>query len=202
VAQSWSRLWPCTSAAIGQRALLPHGRLGVKLLRRSCVGVCRCHRANVVCVLCTALRDVGGWDVLDFPEVRPGAAAFDLTAAEWPARTSSTKASTCLELPVQDLTDLAVGLPRSEAKRLRQRLRKLDKVGVTSRMEAAQDVPLAVTEFYRLHLAQWERRGINPVHTRPRFRGFPTDAMPHMVERGQAFVAEYQLDGELAAARM
>jgi len=155
-------------------------------------------RAEVVRRLGSALRDFGGWDVIDLPEVRPGAAAAEL-AAQWPGPRSSTPASTCLELPVQDINDLLASLSPSTARTRRRDLRRLHEAGVSSRLVAAQDVPFAVAEFHRLHLAQWQGRGINPEHARPQFRAFLTDALPLMVERGQALVAEYYLDRELMA---
>jgi len=156
---------------------------------------------DLVGILCSAIGDVAGWDVVDLPEVRPGAVALEL-AAVWPGGSSTTPASTCLELPVQDLNDLVSALPRSTAKHIRRKLRKLDEVRVTSQEVAASDVPAAISAFHRLHLAQWQGRGVTAEHSRPRFRNFLTEALPLMVHRGQAVVAEYHLAGDLMGVRI
>ena len=195
---------------VGAAALYLSRRLPVRILSPVGVGVSDfcdvlvadtlgAERVNVVYALRSAICQVRGWDVIDLPEVRPAAAVGEL-AAVWSARSSSTPASTCLELRAQDLSDLVASLPGSTAagrKTMRKKLRKLDQVGVTSRPVPVEDVPAAVAQFHRLHLAQWEGRGINPEHTRPRFRAFLDEALPLMVKRRQALVTEYHLGGEL-----
>jgi CelD/BcsL family acetyltransferase involved in cellulose biosynthesis len=158
-------------------------------------------RAALVHALGSATAGMGGWDVIDLPEVRTGAAALEL-AAEWSGESTIIAASTCLELPVQDLDSLIASLPRSDStarSRRRAKLRKLDEAGITSREVTVPELPLAISEFHRLHLAQWEGRGVAAAHKSPRFPQFLTEALPLMVRRGQAVVVEFGLAGELVA---
>jgi CelD/BcsL family acetyltransferase involved in cellulose biosynthesis len=59
-----------------------------------------------------------------------------------------------------------------------------------------------VPGLIRLHEAQWAGRRGAPEHLTDRFRAFLADALPVMVERGQAVVVQYRLDGELVAGEV
>ena len=158
-------------------------------------------RNHVVDLLGRALADMGGWDMVDLPEVRPGAAALELYNS-WKGATSTTPASTCLELPTQDLNSLIEALPRANSNtrsRRRAKLRKLDEVGITSREVQGARLLEAISDFHRLHLSQWEARGVAAEHKDARFRRFLTTALPPMVDRGQAVVVEFHLAGRVMA---
>jgi CelD/BcsL family acetyltransferase involved in cellulose biosynthesis len=158
-------------------------------------------RADVLAKLVTALLQVSGWDVIDLPEVRPGAAAHELRAL-WPGPSGSIVASTCLELPVQEMPDLLARLPRSTAKHVRTKLRKIDQAGVAAECVVASEVPGALEEFQRLHAEHWRHRGVTAEHLRHRFATFLGRAIPLMVERRQAVVVQYRLSGAVVGVRI
>lgn len=153
-------------------------------------------RTDALHALVGALRAVRGWDVIDLPEVPPGAAAHDV-ATVWPGRLSQTDAAFCLELATQDLQELLGKLSKSTRKKKQQALRRIERAGVTTRVVPLPEVPDALENFHRLHEAQWAGRGINPEHVRTRFRNFLAEALPMMVARQQAVLTESRLDGEL-----
>jgi CelD/BcsL family acetyltransferase involved in cellulose biosynthesis len=151
--------------------------------------------------LARALLQVPGWRVLDLPEVLPGAAAQDWSRA-WPGRTRRTAASVNLQLPAGPVAEVLGRVPSRTASTLRRKLRKIDQQAVTCTELAPAEVPGAVPELVRLHEAQWSGRRGNPEHLTARFRDFLSAALPAMVERGQAVVVGYRLDGELVAAEV
>ncbi|SOC47125.1 Acetyltransferase involved in cellulose biosynthesis, CelD/BcsL family [Blastococcus aggregatus] len=151
--------------------------------------------------LARALARVPGWRVLDLPEVLPGSAAEDW-ARSWPGRLRRVPSSLNLQLPVLPQADLLARLPSRTAGTLRRKLKKVDKLGIDRIELARADVPDAVDELLRLHEAQWAGRRGNPEHLTERFRTFLVEAVGAMVDRGQAVVVEYRLDGRVMASEV
>ncbi|PWW21357.1 CelD/BcsL family acetyltransferase involved in cellulose biosynthesis [Geodermatophilus normandii] len=151
--------------------------------------------------LAEALLRVPGWRVLDLPEVLPGSAA-QAWSRTWPGRVRRAPSSLNLQLPVLPQADVLARVPARTAGTLRRKLKKVDRAGI-ERTELTPDaVPAAVPELVRLHEAQWAGRRGNPEHLTARFRTFLTGALVPMVERGQAVVVEYRLDGRLVASEV
>lgn len=143
-----------------------------------------------------ALGQAKGWAVIDLPEVPPGAAAQDL-AERWPGSVSRMDASLCIEFPTQDMDSLVGKLAGGNRRKRRHALRHAERSGLTTRVVPSDEIGAALEHFHRLHEAQWEGRGINPEHLRPRFRMFLSEAIPAMVTRGQAVVTENLLGDEV-----
>jgi CelD/BcsL family acetyltransferase involved in cellulose biosynthesis len=144
-----------------------------------------------------ALLDEPGWHAVDLPEVRPGAAVEDLLA-EWPGGGAALPASVVLELPGVEIAELiSTRMPKDSASHVRRRLRKADKLGLTVRGVPGDEVPAAVDRLLHLHTRQWEGRGMNPEHGRPRFSGHLRTALPRMVGDGSAVLSEYRLGDEV-----
>lgn len=148
-----------------------------------------------------ALLQMRGWRVLDLPEVLPGAAA-EAWARDWTGRVRRSEASLNLQLPAGSVADALGRVPGRTAGTLRRKLRRIDEQGIEPVELLPADVPRAVPDLIRLHAAQWAGRRGNPEHLTERFRTFLTEALPGMVERGQAVVVEYRLDGELLATEV
>jgi CelD/BcsL family acetyltransferase involved in cellulose biosynthesis len=151
--------------------------------------------------LTDALLQVPGWRVLDLPEVLPGSAA-EAWAAGWPGRVRRAPSSLNLQLPVLPQAEVLARIPTRTAGTLRRKLKKVDRAGI-ERTELTPDaVPGAVPGLLRLHEAQWAGRRGNPEHLTARFRTFLTESLVPMVERGQAVVVEYRLEGRLVAGEV
>ncbi|MEU5869071.1 GNAT family N-acetyltransferase [Nonomuraea sp. NPDC047529] len=145
-----------------------------------------------------ALAELPGWDVLDLPEVRPGADAERLAAA-WPGRSWRLPASTCVELPGVPLGRLLAGLPGKNGNKLRRELRRVDEAPIQVRDVPAAEAEHAVARLLDLHALQWQGRGINVEHTKPRFRAHLARAARRLVAEQQARLIEYHLDGQVVA---
>ncbi len=139
-----------------------------------------------------------GGHLIDLPEVPEEAAAWHLVDA-WPFRTWQVPGSTCLELPVQPIEELIGTLPTDTARTRRNKRRKIEALGVETRLIRSSRAAEAVAALLRLHEQQWRGRGMNPEHGRARFAAHLARAVPTMVERGQALLVEYRLDGEPVA---
>ncbi|MBJ7452014.1 MAG: GNAT family N-acetyltransferase [Blastococcus sp.] len=151
--------------------------------------------------LATELAGLRGAVLLDLPEVLPGAMAEAL-ATSWPGTVHRMPASVSVEIPADDLATTLARLPSRTASTLRRKLRRIEKSGIERAEVAAHDVPRAVAYLLGLHEAQWAGRGGNPEHLRERFRQHLTEAVSRMVDRGQAVVVEYRLDGRLVSSQI
>ncbi|MEO3887104.1 GNAT family N-acetyltransferase [Nonomuraea sp. B5E05] len=139
-----------------------------------------------------------GWDVIDLPEARPGAAVLRL-AGLWGARAWTLPASTCLQLPGRPIEQVADALNGRRARRLRTALRKLDAMDLSVDVVEPDRVEQSVTELLRLHTLQWESRGINVQHTQPRFMDHLTRATRSLVVEDRAVLKEFRVRGRLRA---
>jgi hypothetical protein len=151
--------------------------------------------------LAEGIRGVARGAVVDLREVRPGAAAFAVYDA-WRGPKRRAAGSVCLELPGLPMEELVARVGSSRGQRIRANLRKLDAAGVTVREAAVHEVPDAVSAMLRLHRAQWQGRGVNPEHLRPRFAAHLTRAATAMVAAGEAVVAEFHVGGRVVAANL
>jgi CelD/BcsL family acetyltransferase involved in cellulose biosynthesis len=161
------------------------------LLDDSCAPAAAAHLAR-------ELTSLGGWQVIDLPEV-PGVSAVAHLVDAWPCRTWTVSASVCLELPARPIDELIATLPKKTAHTRRNKQRKIDAEGVTPRLVNHEAAGEAVASMMRLHEQQWAGRGMNPEHGRSRFAEHLADAVPRMVDRGQAYLVEYLLHDEVVA---
>ncbi|MFE4594159.1 GNAT family N-acetyltransferase [Streptomyces laurentii] len=154
---------------------------------------------EAVPVLAAAIARVARGTVLDLREVRPGAAAERLYAA-WPGPRRRLPDSDCLELPAVPMEDLLERIPSGKAQRMRAKFRKLDALGIDARVVPAPEVPAALDRLLALHRLQWQGRGVTAEHTSGRFARHLARAVRPMVERGDAMVTEFRLDGAVVCA--
>ncbi|WP_329133835.1 GNAT family N-acetyltransferase [Streptomyces sp. NBC_01476] len=155
----------------------------------------------VSAALAAGVRTAARGSVVELREVRAGAAAEALYA-RWRGPKRQLTDSTCLELPGLPMEGLIARVGSSRGQRIRSTLRKLDAAGITERDVPPAEVPSAVANLVRLHLLQWQGRGVNPEHERPRFAAHLTRAMTRMVASGDAVVTEFRLAGEVVAANL
>ncbi|MFD5098985.1 GNAT family N-acetyltransferase [Streptomyces albidochromogenes] len=139
--------------------------------------------------------------VIDLREVRPGAAA-ELLYERWTGARGRLTDSTCMELPVEPIEGLVQRMQSSRAQRVRAKLRKIDALGVESRVVSEHEVPDAVGRLLRLHELQWRGRGVNVEHLRPRFAEHLVRAGRRMLRDGEAALTEFRLEGQVVAVSM
>lgn len=158
------------------------------------------HEQRALDALATALLALPGWQVIDLPEVRAGAAATGW-AQRWPGIARREAASMCADMPVRPFDEVVSAMPNSSTRQsTRRSLRKMDAAGLTETTVAPEDAAATVLRLIALHEQQWrERGGMNPEHGKPRFARFLCDAVPEMIARGQAALTAYTVDGEVVA---
>ncbi|MFI7124539.1 GNAT family N-acetyltransferase [Nonomuraea sp. NPDC050153] len=139
-----------------------------------------------------------GWDVIDLPEARPGAAIRRL-AETWDGRAWTLPASTCLQLPGRPIEQVLDGLNSRRARKVRAALRKLDAMDVSVAAVEPDRVRASTAELLRLHAMQWESRAINTQHTQPSFMEHLAGAARTLVAEKHAALWEYRVDGRLLA---
>ncbi|NUR86600.1 MAG: GNAT family N-acetyltransferase [Nonomuraea sp.] len=146
-----------------------------------------------------ALLDLPGWDALDFPEVRPGAAAEALEGC-WPSHRWALGASRCLSLPAVPVEEQLAALGGRAAGKLRRNLRRVDDLGLSITTVSPDGVPAAMAGLLRLHALQWAGRPINKEHLRPRFQRHLVRSAAELIAGGQAVLTEFRVGDRLVAA--
>lgn len=149
--------------------------------------------------LAAALLAGRGWDVLDVPEVRSGAGVERLYEA-WPGARWRSLGARCLELRAGSMPEFVGGLPAHTAKTVKRKLRRVEAAPIDAKQTVAAEVPEAVRALLGLHAGQWKRRGIDAEHIRPRYERHLSRALAAMVERGQAELTQYRIDGRVVVA--
>jgi len=158
--------------------------------------------ADAAAVLAANLIRQPGWQAIDFPETRPGAAVATALWAVWPGARWSAPASVCLELPATPMEDLVRDLPQHSRKTVRRRLNQLKRAGLDIREVPAADAKLGVAELLRLHERQWQGRGVNRAHLTPEFFEHLSRSAGAMIGRDQAALLEYRIGGTLMASSL
>lgn len=149
--------------------------------------------------LAKALHRASRGALIDMREVRPGAAAEQLYDA-WRGTRRKLNDSVCLELPGVSMDELLKRLPAASAKRTRQKLRKIDRVGIKEHEVLPSEAATAVRTLLDLHAMQWEGRGVTPEHLLPRFRAHLERTVEQLAESGDATLTEYRMNDETLAS--
>ncbi|MFG3346612.1 GNAT family N-acetyltransferase [Streptomyces sp. NPDC048018] len=154
---------------------------------------------EAVPALAAALARAARGTVVDLREVRPGA-ALERVYEAWRGPRRRLADSLCLELPAVPMEALLTRIPSGKAQRVRAKLRKLDALGIDERVVTGPEVPAALERLLALHRLQWRGRGVTAEHTSERFAQHLARAVRPMVERGDAMVTEFRLDGDVVCA--
>ncbi|MFF0832415.1 MULTISPECIES: GNAT family N-acetyltransferase [unclassified Streptomyces] len=149
-----------------------------------------------------ALAD-GLWDaartaLIDFREVRPGA-AVERVHDRWRGPRRTVRDSLCLELPAVPLAELAARLPTKRAQRVRAQLRRHASLGVVRHVARPDEAPEALRRLLELHRLQWQERKVTAEHMQPRFREHLVRAVTEMVRSGNALVTEFRIGEDVVA---
>ncbi|AOR37345.1 glycosyl transferase family 1 [Streptomyces fodineus] len=156
---------------------------------------------RVALALADALAELARTALIDFREVRPGGAVERIYGC-WRGPRHRVPDSTCLELPALPMDQLIRRLPSARAQRIRNKVNKLDRVGVGWRVVRYDETEGALRRLLELHRLQWEGRKVSPEHLRPRFLEHLIRSAEPMARSGEAVVREFLLDGEVVGAEL
>jgi hypothetical protein len=148
--------------------------------------------------LADALYSEARTALIDFREVRPGA-AIERVYRCWRGPRRRLRDSECLELPAAPMNDLLGRLPKARSQRIRNKLNKLAKLGVESRVVGPDEMDGSLRRMLELHRLQWQDRGVTPEHLRPRFLDHLVRSAVPMAHSGEALVREYRFEDEVVA---
>jgi hypothetical protein len=152
---------------------------------------------TIVDQLAAAIRGELRFDLLDFPDVRPGSILARVRDT-WPAATMELPGEVCLSFPGVPMEEHIESLNAKPRRRLRKSLRHLDSLGMEVRLTSAAEAEAAVVRFLDLHRRQWAGRPVNSEHLTQRFKGHLTTVLQESTEAGetvgfQAVLAEFWL---------
>jgi CelD/BcsL family acetyltransferase involved in cellulose biosynthesis len=151
--------------------------------------------------LAAALPLTRPWHSLELREVRPEAAVQQVFQ-RWPGRRHRFADSLCQYLPAVPMEELLKRLPGKTAQRSRVKQRKIAEAGVQVRSTDPAEVPKAVESLLRLHIEQWQDRGVTPEHRTERFAAHLAESTTGLVAAGRAAVHRFYLDDELVAVNL
>ncbi|MFE9449291.1 GNAT family N-acetyltransferase [Streptomyces sp. NPDC006739] len=146
--------------------------------------------------LAEALAGLARTALIDFREVRPGS-SMERVYRSWRGPRRSLSDSTCLEVPVLPMAELVGRLPKPRGQRVRNKLRKLRKLGVRWRTVEHHETEPALRRMLELHRLQWQGRKVTPEHLRPRFLDHLVRSVVPLARSGEAVVKEFLLDDEV-----
>lgn len=149
-------------------------------------------------VLAEALSAAARTALIDFREVRPGA-AVEHVYERWSGPRRRLQDSLCLELPAVPMDELASRLASGKAQRVRAKLRKLTSLGVERHVVPPDRVGAALQRLLELHRLQWQGRNVTPEHLQTRFCEHLVRSVGPMVCSGDAVVTEFRLDDDVVA---
>ncbi|GAA3303860.1 GNAT family N-acetyltransferase [Streptomyces cinereospinus] len=157
------------------------------------------HAAAAPAALAEGLAAAARTALIDFREVRPGAAA-ERVYERWRGPRRRVSDSLCLELPAVPMADLVARLPSAKAQqRARAKLRRLRALGVERSVVRPDEVERALRRLLELHRLQWQGRKVTAEHLRPRFRDHLVRSVAEMARTGDAVVTEFRLDDDVVA---
>ncbi len=148
--------------------------------------------------LADGLGDLARTALIDFGEVRPGG-AMERVYLCWRGPRHLMRDSVCLELPAVSMEELVGRLPAGRARRIRNKVNQLARLGMEWRVVGADETEAALTRLVELHRLQWEGRQVSPEHLRPRFLEHLIRAAVPLARAGEAATTEFRLDGEVVA---
>ncbi|WRZ92829.1 GNAT family N-acetyltransferase [Streptomyces sp. NBC_01007] len=157
------------------------------------------HADRAAATLTEGLSAVARTALIDFREVRPGA-AVERIYEHWHGPRRRLQDSLCLELPATSMDELVERLPSAKAQqRVRAKLRKHTALGVEQRVVAHDEVEAALGRLLELHRLQWVGRKVTSEHLRERFSEHLVRSVGPMVRSGDAVVTEFRLDDTVMA---
>ncbi|KQV03263.1 MULTISPECIES: GNAT family N-acetyltransferase [unclassified Kitasatospora] len=151
--------------------------------------------------LAAALPLTRPWHSLELREVRPEAAVQQVFR-HWRGRRHRFADSLCQYLPAVPMEELLKRLPGKTAQRSRVKQRKIAESGVQVRSATPAEVPAAIEGLLRLHIEQWQDRGVTPEHRTERFAAHLSESTTGLVAAGRAAVHRFYLDEELVAVNL
>jgi CelD/BcsL family acetyltransferase involved in cellulose biosynthesis len=151
--------------------------------------------------LADALADMARTALIDFREVRPGGAVEQVYLC-WRGPRHRMRDSACLELPAVPMDELVGRLPSSRARRVRNKVNQLARLGVESHVVSHDETEAALRRLLELHRLQWQDRTVSPEHVRPRFLEHLVRSVVPMARSGGAAVTEFVFEGAVVAASL
>lgn len=135
---------------------------------------------------------------LDLREVPPDSPVFRL-ARHWRHRVRTFPDSVCLDVPAMSFDEFMATLSVRTRSRVRQKVRRIDELGLRVETARPEQVSAAVDELLELHKAQWAGRGITEEHLTDRFRDHLVQAVTAMAADGCALVVRFSHADEVVA---
>ncbi|MGI5375577.1 GNAT family N-acetyltransferase [Streptomyces sp. CA-251387] len=151
--------------------------------------------------LADALADLARTALIDFREVRPGG-AMERVYLCWRGPRHRMRDSVCLELPAVPLDQLVLRLSSRHARRVRNKLNLLARIGVEWRVVHHDETEAALRRLLELHRLQWQDRKMSAEHVRPRFLEHLVRSVVPMARSGRAAVTEFLLEGAVVAVNL
>jgi CelD/BcsL family acetyltransferase involved in cellulose biosynthesis len=143
------------------------------------------------------LREMmASWHVIDFRDVSPAAAAWDIFE-QWNGPRIYRLADYYVFLKVKPWDELLTTLSRNHRQAVRRTLRRAEEDDVCSVLAGPEEVEQAARRLVALHRELRQGRYIARKHLTPQFESFIVAAARRMTNRGLGGITEIWRDGEI-----
>ncbi len=143
-----------------------------------------------------ALRKMGGWDVADLQQLRPGAAAWGIFE-HWDGPGARIWQGTCIDLATKPWEELLASVSSKLRNTVRRTLRRAEADGVRPELADAKEAKQAARRLVALHRESWRGRAIAQEHLSRRFEAHLEAAASRMTASGVGVISEFWRDGEV-----
>ena len=146
-----------------------------------------------------ALKEMGGWQVIDLQQVRPQAAAWNLFKG-WAGPRSCIWQDNSPVIEVRGWEELLASVSRKLRGTARRSLRRAEEDGARFKLAGVEEAERAGQRFVDLHREAWRGRGIAPKHLDWRFEAHILAAARRLTARRLGGISELWRDNEVIAA--
>jgi CelD/BcsL family acetyltransferase involved in cellulose biosynthesis len=146
-----------------------------------------------------ALRQMCSWHLADLQELRPQAAAWDISRG-WEGPQACLWQNNCIITDLKPWDELLGSLSKDNRKVARRSLRRAEEDGVRPRLVDAEDTEEAARSLVALHRESWRGRGIGLEHATRRFEALVEVAAHRMRARGLGSISEFRRDNEVVVS--
>ena len=143
-----------------------------------------------------ALKRMKCWRIADLQQLRPEAAAWDISR-RWDGLQICLWQNSCPVVEVKPWDELLASLSRNLRSTVRRALRRAATDGLQRKVADASNINQAAERLVALHREAWQGRNIGPEHLTQRFEAFTVAATQRLAYRGLGTISEFWQEREV-----
>ncbi len=138
-----------------------------------------------------ALRQLGGWHVADFQQLRPDSVGWSIFRG-WRGPQSWVRHEGSPVVEAKPWEELVAALNKEQRKTIRRTLNRLEVDEVRTELARPEDAERTAERLVALHRELWRDRNMTREHATPRWESFIKSTVSRMMARGLGEVYEFR----------